>query len=186
MGGSVGGRTDGSDRLPVCQRPVLRGDARRVPGHQDVGGRVGWQALDVVVVGEDADPDVRAQRPPEGVVARHDEEVGHLVRAGDDHLFGVGQLGRLGRAPVNGRETGRDAVAEALSGVGQGCPGAGALEQARRQPRLERGDLAADGGLRGAQFARRQGEVAVPRGALERDQRVRGGNPVWVAGIHDC
>ena len=31
----------------------------------------------------------------------------------------------------------------------------------------------------------REGEVAVPCGALERDQRVGGRNPVWVARIHD-
>ena len=52
------------------------------------------------MVGEDADPDVLVQCPPEGVVARHDEEVGRLVQAGDDHLFGVEQLGgprRCGR-----------------------------------------------------------------------------------------
>ena len=86
------------------------------------------------MVGEDADLDVLAEHAPEGVGARHEEEMGRLVRAGDDHLFGGGQLGRLGGAPVNGRETGRDAGAEALSGVGQGGPGVGALEQAHRQP----------------------------------------------------
>ena len=66
------------------------------------------------MVGEDADPDVLAERLLKGVVARHDEEVGRLVRAGDDDLFGQGQLGRLGGAAVNGRQTGRDAVAEAF------------------------------------------------------------------------
>ena len=74
---------------------------------------------------------------------------------GDDRLAGVRRLGRLGGAAVKGRETGRDAVTEAHAGVGQGGPGAGALEQPRRQPRLELADLAADGGLRGAQLARR-------------------------------
>ena len=127
-----------------------------------------------MVIGEDADPDVFAQLPPEGVVARNEEEVGRLVRAGDNHLLGGGQLSRLGGAPLNGREPGRDAVAEARAGGGQGHPGAGTLEQAHRQPRLELADLAAHGGLRGAQFARRQGEVAVPRGALKGDQRVCG------------
>ena len=42
------------------------------------------------MVGEDADPDVLAEHLPEGVVARHEEEVGRLVRAGDDHLCGLG------------------------------------------------------------------------------------------------
>ena len=99
--------------------PVFRGEARRVPGQQDVGGRVGRQAPDVVVVGEGGDPDVLAAPVPEGVVARHDEAVRRLARAGDDDLFGIGQLGRLGGAPVNGHETGRRTVPKVLSGLGR-------------------------------------------------------------------
>ena len=96
------------------------------------------------MVGEDADPDLLTEHLPESVVARHDEEVGRIVRAGDDDLVGLGQLGRLGGDAVNGCEAGRDAVAEVLAGVGQGYPGAGAVEQSCRQPCLELGDLAAD------------------------------------------
>ena len=150
----------------------------------DVGGRVSRQILDVVVIGEDAYPDVVAERLPEGVIARHDEEVGCLVGAGDDHLFVAGQFGRLGGAAADGGETGRDAVPEALAAGGQGGPGARALEQAHRQPGLELADVAADGGLRGAHLARGQGEAAVPRGALEGDQGVGGRYPVRTALTH--
>ena len=180
MGGGEGGRADGSDRLPE-RHPVFRGDARCIPRQHDIGGRVGRQALDGVVVDQDADPDVVAEQLPEGVVARHDEEVGHVVGAGDNDLLGLGQLGCLGRATVNGSKPGRDAVVEAPSGLGQSHPGAGALEQAR----FELGDLAADGGLRGAQLVRRQGEVGVACGALEGDRRIGGRNAVGVANFHD-
>ena len=138
-----------------------------------------------VVVGEDAYPDVVAERLPEGAVAPHDEGVGRLVRAGDDDLFGAGQLGRLGGASADGRETGRDAVPEALPGVGQGGPGARTLEQAHRQPGLELADVAADGGLRGVHLARGQREVGVPRGALEGDQGVGRRHPVRATLIHN-
>ena len=87
---------------------------------------------------------------------------------------------------MSGISTGR--TSSRCRGTGRRCqlgPGAGALEQPRRQPRLELADLAAHGGLRGAQLARRAGEVAVPRDALEGDQRVRGKDAVRVAPIHD-
>ena len=113
MEGGVGGRADGSDPLLEDDRPVFRGDARRVAGQQDVGGGVGRQAVDRVVVDDNAKPDVLAEHLPEGVVARHDEEVGRIVRTGDDHLFGLRELGRLGGAAVDGRQAGRDTVAEA-------------------------------------------------------------------------
>ena len=131
MPGGAGGRADRPHRLPEGGQPVLRCGVRRVPGEPDVGARAGRPALDVGVVGGDADPDILAERPPEGVVARHDEEGGRLMGTGDDRLAGVRQLGRLGGAAVKGRETGRDAVTEAHAGVGQGGPGAGALEQPR-------------------------------------------------------
>ena len=41
VGGGVGGRANGSHRLRVDHHPVVRGDARRVPGQQDVDGSVG-------------------------------------------------------------------------------------------------------------------------------------------------
>ena len=41
------------------------------------------------------------------VGARHEEEVGRLVRAGDDHLVGGGQLRRLGGAPARARSNRR-------------------------------------------------------------------------------
>lgn len=111
----------------------------------------------------------------------HYEGVGRVVRAGDDDLLGAGQLGGLGGAAADGREPGRDAVPESFAAGGQGGPGARALEQAHRQPRLELVDVAADGGLRGAQLARGQGKAAVPGGALEGDQGVGWRHPVWAA-----
>ena len=98
MLGSVGGQADTPHHLPEGNHPVFRCGVRRVRSEPDVGGRLGRPALDVVVVGADVDPDVLAERPPEGVIARHDDEVGRLVGAGDDHLLGVRQLGRLGGA----------------------------------------------------------------------------------------
>ena len=107
--GGLGGRADGPDRLPDGDHPVLRRGGGVVLGQQDIGDQVDRQVLDVVVVGEDADPDIFAERPLKGTVAQHDGSVGRLVGSGDDQLVGVRHLAHLSGSPVDGGETSADA-----------------------------------------------------------------------------
>ena len=77
--------------LPPAAGPVADHCGRPRPGSSDSARmREGKEEQPgKLVVGEDAGPDVLAERPPEGVVARHDQEVGRLMGTGDDHLAGV-------------------------------------------------------------------------------------------------
>ena len=54
-------------------------------------------------------PDVLAERPPEGVLARHDEEAGRLVGAGEGEV-GVPRGTLEGDQRVRGRDAARVAV----------------------------------------------------------------------------
>ena len=75
----------------------------------------------------------------------------------------------LGGAPVNGCQTGRDTGEEALSGLGQGRPGAGATRTegpTARSRALPIWRLTADCEV--CSFARRQGEVARAGPALSK------------------
>ena len=109
-------------------------------------------------------------------IARHQEQVRHLIGAGDRHLCPrhARQRCELRRPRLEGAETHDHGVPIALSTLGQANACAGALEQWRAQMLLEAGHLAADCRLRGGKLDCGPRCAAVARGALEGDQGTRG------------
>ena len=146
MGIRIGGRADRLDLLPDSNDPIPRHRVRRPPTQHDIGDLNRVQFMHMAMVGQKPNPGFRPQQLLQRRVARHDEEVRGIVRAGDDHAGARRQFRGLRATDLQAVQRGGDSLLVAPTGLGQLHALAGAFKQPHRQPAFQPGDVSADRG----------------------------------------